>query len=207
MGIGSWILASTYDRLLEPAEEACLRAWRGALIAELEGAVLEVGAGTGANLGHYPPAVSRLVVSEPDANMRGRLDAKTAGSGKAAEIRSDGADRLDFPDATFDGAVATLVLCSVPDPARALSEIRRVLKPGGRYVFLEHVAAENKPDRLRWQRRVEPVWKRLMGNCHLTRRTEELILDAGFTIDRIERASMRKAMPLVRPTIRGVARA
>jgi ubiquinone/menaquinone biosynthesis C-methylase UbiE len=102
--------------------------------------------------------------------------------------------------------VSSLVLCSVQDPQAALAQIRRVLKPGGRLVFLEHVAADGKPNRLKWQRRIEPVWKHLMGNCHLTRRTEAAIEAAGFRIERIQRESMRKALPVCRPSIRGIAR-
>ena len=81
-----------------------------------------------------------------------------------------------------------------------------MLKPGGRLVFLEHVAADGRPARLKWQQRIEPVWKRLMGNCHLTRRTEAAIAAAGFEIERIQRESIRKALPIVRPSIHGIAR-
>ena len=102
--------------------------------------------------------------------------------------------------------VATLVLCTVADPGSALAEIRRVLRPGGLYVFLEHVASDDA-SRLRWQRRLEPAWRVLADGCHVTRRTEASIRDAGFTIDHIERESVRKALPILRPSIRGVARA
>src|SRR3970282_1533727 len=97
--------------------------------------------------------------------------------------------------ASLDAVVCSLVLCSVPDQQAALKEIQRVLKPGGKLVFLEHVAADGKPKRLKWQRRIEPVWKHLMGNCHLTRRTEAAITAAGFTIEGIARERIRKVHP------------
>jgi ubiquinone/menaquinone biosynthesis C-methylase UbiE len=110
-----------------------------------------------------------------------------------------------LPDGAVDAVVGTLVLCSVPHLDQALSEIYRALKPGGRFVFLEHVAAEDRPRRLKWQHRVEPVWNRLAGNCPLTRRTAAAIVGADFVVATMKRESMRKAWPLVRPTIRGVA--
>jgi ubiquinone/menaquinone biosynthesis C-methylase UbiE len=170
--------------------------------------VLELGAGTGSNLGHYPAAVERLVVSEPDPPMRARLGEAAARQAPPfpVEVSAASAGHLPFADASFDAVVATLVLCSVPDPAAALTEVRRVLRPDGMFVFIEHVAATDRPSRLRWQQRFEPVWKRVAGGCHLTRDTEQLIRESGFTFDQLERASMRKAMPLVRPSIRGVAR-
>lgn len=209
MGFASWCMARTYDRMMRPTEEACLAAWRSELLAGLTGNVLELGAGTGLNLRYYPASVARLVVTEPDPNMRRQLEQRSSGGEGPGEVvvRPDAADALDAPSASFDAVVATLVLCSVPDPTRALAEIRRVLKPGGVYVFLEHVAAHDHPERLRWQQRIEPFWKRFAGNCHLTRPTAEHIEAAGFSFDRLERTSMRKAMPIVRPTVRGIARA
>jgi ubiquinone/menaquinone biosynthesis C-methylase UbiE len=114
-------------------------------------------------------------------------------------------DALPFDDGAFDAVVSTLVLCSVPDVERALAEVRRVLRPGGKLLFLEHVAADDRPDRLAWQRRLEPLWMRISGNCHLTRRTGEAIRAAGFRVQRETRESMRKALPIVRPSVRGLA--
>lgn len=200
------VMAALYDRLTSASEVACLQQWRAELLAGLTGDVLEVGAGTGLNLPWYPPGLTRLVLSEPDRHMRRQLGEKERPANLASWELSDASlDDLPFPADAFDAVVGTLVLCSVPRPAQALAEIHRVLKPGGRFVFLEHVAAEDRPGRLRWQRRVEPLWKRLAGGCHLTRRTAETIVAAGFAIPDIKRESMRKAWPLVRPTIRGVA--
>jgi len=198
--------AAIYDRFLQTSEVACLHQWRAELLADLAGQVLEVGAGTGLNLPHYPRTLSRLVLSEPDPHMRRKLAEKVrAERWDQGEVQDGSLEALPHPAATFDAVVGTLVLCSVPRLDHALGEIYRVLRPGGRFVFLEHVAAENRPRRLRWQRRIEPVWKRLAGNCHLTRRTADAILATGFVIVEIKRESMRKAVPIVRPTIRGVA--
>jgi ubiquinone/menaquinone biosynthesis C-methylase UbiE len=201
----SWLMSGLYDRFMRQSEAACLDRWRGELLHDLAGSVLEVGAGTGATLAQYPDAVTRLVLCEPDRHMRRRLQARCVSIRPGrAEIAEYSAAALGVPNDSFDAVVSSLVLCSVPDPAAALAEIRRVLKPRGRLVFLEHVAADGNPQRLKWQRRVEPVWKHLMDNCHLTRRTEAAITAAGFRIERIQRESIRKAMPLVRPSIRGV---
>ena len=197
----SWLMAAIYDGMMRASEEACLGAWRTELLRELSGSVLEIGAGTGATLGLYPKAVTRLVMCEPDPHMRRKLQSK---AGKV-EVASFSIEELPFEN-EFDAVVCSLVLCSVKDQKEALARIRRVLKPGGRLVFLEHVAADGKPNRLKWQGRIEPVWKHLMGNCHLTRRTEAAIQAAGFRIERIQRESMRKALPVCRPSIRGIAR-
>jgi ubiquinone/menaquinone biosynthesis C-methylase UbiE len=200
------LTAALYDRFTRGSEVACLQQWRAGLLRDLRGDVLEVGAGTGLNLPFYPPALARLVLSEPDLHMRRELDKKVrAARADRVEVTDGSLEDLQAPAESFDAVVGTLVLCSVPRLDRALEEIRRVLKPRGRFVFLEHVAAENRPRRLRWQRRVEPIWKRLAGGCHLTRRTADAIEAAGLSIVDIQRESMRKAWPLVRPTIRGVA--
>jgi ubiquinone/menaquinone biosynthesis C-methylase UbiE len=199
----SWLMAAVYDGMMRGSEEACLGPWRAELLRELSGSVLEVGAGTGATLALYPKTVSRIVMCEPDPHMRRKLEAKRPAN---VEISGASVEKLSFEKESFDAVVCSLVLCSVRDPQAALAQIRRVLKPGGRLVFLEHVAADGKPNRLKWQRRIEPVWKHLMGNCHLTRRTEAAIEAAGFRIERIQRESMRKALPVCRPSIRGIAR-
>jgi ubiquinone/menaquinone biosynthesis C-methylase UbiE len=198
----SWLMAAVYDRFMRVSEEACLGKWRAELLRDLSGEVLEVGAGTGSTLGLYPKAVTRLVMAEPDPHMRRKLLVKRG----TIEVSDATVEKLPFDNASFDAVVCSLVLCSVRDQAAALAEIARVLKPGGRLVFLEHVAADGKPDRLKWQGRIEPVWKHLMGNCHLTRRTEAAIVAAGLDIESIQRESIRKALPIVRPSIRGVAR-
>lgn len=206
------ISSLAYDAVMRRSEAACLAEHRRELLAGAAGDVLEIGAGTGANLRHYPGGLGRLVLSEPDEHMRARLTRALAlhppppdGSGRI-EIASASADRLPYDDASFDVVVSTLVLCTVPDPALALVELSRVLRPGGALLFLEHVAAEGDPATLRWQRLAEPPWRALAGGCHVTRRTGQAIRDAGFVVEREERSRMRKAVRWVEPLIRGVAR-
>jgi ubiquinone/menaquinone biosynthesis C-methylase UbiE len=196
-------MAALYDRTFASMEEAGLRDWRRDLLAGLSGDVLEIGAGTGLNLDHYPETVERLVLVEPDRFMRAKLEEKLDRG--RAEVVDAGAHPLPFEDASFDAVVSTLVLCSVPDPEAALAEVHRVLRPGGRFVYLEHVAAVEQPKRLKWQRRLEPLWKRLAGNCHLTRTTDQAIPAAGFELAEERRESMRKSIPLIRVTVRGHA--
>jgi len=199
-------MAMIYDRFMDATEEACLRRWRGELLADLEGDVLELGAGTGANLPHHPRDLSRLVLTEPDKHMRRQLEARARERRPDAEVTPASASALPFADASFDAVVSTLVLCSVPELDTTLREVWRVLKPGGRFLFLEHVAAAPGTGRRRLQRVVDPLWRRVADGCRLTRDTERAMLDAGFTLERIERESLRKAMAIVRPSIRGVAR-
>src|SRR5690606_32369050 len=139
----SWLLAALYDRVLRPTEAACLAQWRTDLLARAYGDVLELGAGTGVNLGYYPDSASRIVLSEPDPHLRAQLTRHLSERADASrfELSSLDATRLDFPDASFDTVVATLVLCTVSDPDRALAEVARVLRPDGQLLFLEHVGA------------------------------------------------------------------
>ncbi len=198
------VVAAMYDRVMTGVEEAGLSTWRAELLAPLSGTVVEIGAGTGRNLGFYPASVDRLVLCEPDRHMRARLAGRAAAR-HGVEVSDAPAEALGLADASVDAVVSTLVLCSVADPDRALAEVRRVLRPGGRLVFIEHVAADDRPRRLAWQRRIEPLWRRVAGNCHLTRSSEQAIARSGLQLHDVTRASMRKAPAVVRPTVRGVA--
>jgi ubiquinone/menaquinone biosynthesis C-methylase UbiE len=203
------LLASIYDSFMRKTEAASLHDWRAELLSHARGDVLEIGAGTGINLPLYPtaPQISGLTLAEPDAHMRKRAEARARAIHRDDVVFVNAPiEALPFADASFDVVVATLLLCSVDEPAVALASIRRLLRPGGSYLFLEHVAAEENPSRLAWQRRIEPFWKVIGDNCHLTRRTLENIESAGFSVETMTRASMRKALPFLRPTIRGIAR-
>jgi ubiquinone/menaquinone biosynthesis C-methylase UbiE len=202
----SFLISLFYDRAMAGVEAACLAEWRQALVSQATGAALEIGAGTGANLPFYPPEMTSLVVSEPDDNMRQQLLQKLShADSDHISASPDTAEALSAPDNAYDTVVLTLVCCSVGNLDAALAEIHRVLKPTGKFIFLEHVGAAEGSSRRKWQNRVTPVWRKVAGNCHLNRDTEQAILRAGFTFQSIERESMRKAVSLVRPTIRGVA--
>jgi ubiquinone/menaquinone biosynthesis C-methylase UbiE len=199
----SRFMAAIYDRFMRDMEALSGAAWRAELLTDVTGDVLEVGAGTGRNLDHYPAGL-RLVLSEPDPHMRERLTGRARAVGSDARVTAWPADAIDAPDASFDAVVCTLVLCSVPDVPRALAEMRRVLRPGGRLLFIEHVLS-SRPSRAAWQRRLEPAWRLVAGNCHLCRETDTRIAEAGFEITDITRESARKALPIVREVVRGVA--
>ena len=202
----SFLSAFFYDSLLAKSEEACLTEWRSELVKHVHGNVLEIGAGTGANILFYPKNGIELTLSEPDKHMRTQLEEKVKDEGlDHVTISSHTIEENHRPDATFDCVVSTLVCCSVPNLASAFSEIKRILKPDGYFIFLEHVGAEKGTRRRRWQNRLTPLWCKISGNCHLNRETEIALKNAGFTFKEIKRESMRKATPLVRPTIRGIA--
>jgi len=198
-------MSRMYDRMLQGAEDAGLADWRRELLVSARGEVLEIGAGTGGNLALYPPTVSRLVLAEPDRHMREMLRKKLAGR-SGVEVQDAPAEALPFLDASFDTVVATLVLCSVEEPARVAAEVRRVLRPGGLFLFLEHVAAPTGTWTRRAQALLEPVWKRLAGNCHLTRETGPMLEAGGFQLRPCIEAPLPGSARLTARSIRGVAR-
>jgi ubiquinone/menaquinone biosynthesis C-methylase UbiE len=199
------LFARWYDGFTKNTEEAGLREKRRELLARASGRTLEIGAGTGANLELYPEAVTELVLTEPDENMRAQLERKVTAQGRRPEVVSAGAERLPFPDAGFDTVVATLVLCTIPAPRRALAEISRVLKPDGRLLFLEHVRSED-PGAARWQDRLERPWGWFGRGCHPNRDTVAMINESALVIGDLQRDRMPKAPPIVRPLVAGEAR-
>ena len=199
-----WLMARMYDRFLEGAERAGLRDWRRALLERARGEVLELGAGTGGNLALYPASVTRLVLCEPDRHMREVLRSKLAAR-PDVEVLDASAEALPVPPRSFDTVLATLVLCSVQDPERVVSEIDRVLRPGGTFLFLEHIAAPPGTWTRRAQAVLEPLWKRVAGNCHLTREVGPLLEAGGFTLSPCTEEMLPGSNALSGRSIRGVA--
>ena len=156
---------------------------RARLLSEVRGTVLEIGGGTGANLPHYRDA-ERVVVTEPDPFMRRRLRPRLDRCRVPAELWEAGAEALPFEDESFDAVVSTLVLCTVGDQREALAQIRRVLRPGGRLLFIEHVRGEGFA--ARFQDGIEPLWMRLFGGCHPNRDTVRSVREAGFEVGALE---------------------
>lgn len=166
-------------------ERSCLRALRSELLAPVRGQVLELGAGTGSNLDHYPENIESLTLVEPDPHMRRRLQRKLVRHRLAARctVLAGLADAVPAGADRFDAVVATLVLCSVQQVPLALNQVRSVLHPGGRLTSIEHVAAPRGSVRRRLQAWVEPTWKYFAGGCHLQRDPREYLQAAGFTAE------------------------
>jgi len=205
VSIGERIFAGTYDRFTASTEKACFAAHRQTLIAEARGDVLEIGGGTGANLPYYGLGAGTLTVTEPSRPMIRRLQRRIDENTPDAKLLRAPAEDLPFEDDSFDVAVSTLVLCSVDDQPRALRELRRVLRPGGRLPFMEHVRSE-EPRVARLQDRMNRI-NNIVVHCDCNRPTLDSITSGGFSVEKFQRGTIAKAPPFVRPLIVGVAEA
>jgi ubiquinone/menaquinone biosynthesis C-methylase UbiE len=180
------IFARTFPVMSHAMEDGGMADHRKPLLASLTGDVIEIGAGTGANFSHYPAAVTRVLAIEPEPRLRALAAAAAQAVPVPIEVTDGMAGALPAADASYDAAVVSFVLCTVPDQTAALAEIRRVLRPGGRLYFLEHVRADSTGIR-RIQRVLDAtVWPRLFGGCHLGLDTAAAIERAGFTISKLE---------------------
>jgi ubiquinone/menaquinone biosynthesis C-methylase UbiE len=193
-----WVLdlAMSSPMLREPRERA---------LAGARGRILEIGFGTGRNLNHYPPTVKRIEAIDPDLDLDRLSLPRIAHAAIAVDFHHLNAEHLPFEEARFDTVVSTFTLCSIPDVVHALREVRRVLKPGGQFLFLEH---GRSPDAkvARWQDRLNRAWMPLAGGCHLNRPTRELIGSAGLEIGPARDYYLQRAPKFVGYLTEGVAR-
>jgi ubiquinone/menaquinone biosynthesis C-methylase UbiE len=180
-------------RLIELAmRNKALAGYRQQTIGAARGLVLEIGIGSGVNLSLYGPAVDRVYGIEPSPELLDRATEQIADALVPVWLIRASAEQLPFSGSAFDTLVMTWTLCS--NPSAALNEMRRVLKPGGRLLFVEH-GLSPEPRITRWQRRLTPCWKRIAGGCHLDRKMDDLIRAAGFRVDAIETGYMRGPKP------------
>ena len=203
MSLRSRFFAATYNRQIAKVDKAGLGELRERLVGEASGRVLEIGAGTGANLGHYGPNVTSLTLTDPEQPMLKRLEPRADEAAPQATVLRAPAEDLPFDDDSFDTVVSTLVLCGVSDQARCLRELRRVLRPGGRLIFIEHVRSD-EPKLARLQDRMNGL-NRFVACCECNRPTLDSISASGFAIDELERTTLPKVPKFVRPLIAGVA--
>ena len=193
------ILALVYDPFVWLGEIAGMRRRRSTLLGGARGRVVEIGAGTGLNIAHYPDGIAELVLTEPEPGMRRRLARRLQRHGRGARIVDAPAERLPLADASVDTVVSTLALCTVDDSERALREIARVLRPDGQLLFIEHVRASSRFLAACQDKLLQP-WRRFAGGCICNRPTVELMRACGFTIaadDAVWRGMPRIVHPLM----------
>jgi ubiquinone/menaquinone biosynthesis C-methylase UbiE len=204
VSVAESFFAFFYDRVTAGAERAGLRDHRQVLLTKASGKVLEIGGGTGANLPFYGGQVQSLTITEPSDAMARRLERRLKAHALPATVVRAAAEALPFEDDSFDTAVSTLVLCTVKDPAKSLGELRRVLKPGGKLLFIEHVRSE-EPGVARWQERLNPLQRVIGCGCNCNRATLQSARAAGFSVKDVHHHALNKVPVWVRPLIVGVA--
>ena len=188
--------AAIYDRMLASEEKKFLGAIRAEMLKDVTGNVLEIGAGTGVNFQYYQPG-AHVTATEPDPYMLERAKKRASAARASIELRQVAAEELPFPDASFDFVIDTLVLCSVSDPRKVLSELKRVLKPGGELRLYEHVRYKNPIGAIS-QDLISPAWQWFGAGCHPNRNTERYLREAGFELSNVR---MRKELPPIPPMI------
>ena len=197
------VFAALYDRMMRRGEERSMGRRRSAVIASAYGRTLEIGAGTGVNIAHYPKRLDELILAEPFEPMRRQMVRKLEQSGRAATTLDASAEAIPLAEDSIDTVVSTLVLCTVDSPHRALAEVARVLRPGGQLLFIEHVRSHS-PRVARWQDRLETPWRRFGAGCRCNRDTIASIAAAGFSAE-YEREHWRGVPPIVAPLVIGRA--
>ena len=196
--------AAIYDPFLWIGERAGVRSLRRELVSKAAGRTVEIGAGTGLNLPHYPDDLDELLLVEPDPAMGSRLERRLSGSRLPARLVATPAEHLPFADASVDTVVSTFVLCTVDAPDLALREIARVLRPNGQLLLIEHVRSRSST-LATWQDRLAAPWRRFARGCRCNRATAELIARCGFGLHEVREASWRAMPPIVRPLVAGRA--
>jgi ubiquinone/menaquinone biosynthesis C-methylase UbiE len=199
--------ASVYDKMLASQEKGYLGALREEMLKDVTGDVLEIGAGTGANFQYYPDG-AKVVATEPDPYMMERAKKRAEAAGQNIELKQAPVEVLPFPDASFDFVIDTLVLCSVKDQGKALSEMKRVLRPGGQLRMYEHVRYENPVGAL-MQDIVSPAWQWFGAGCHPNRDTGRALREAGFEVLSVKISKPSPPIPpmlFTRPHLLAVAR-
>ena len=202
---GSSLSARVYEPFMWLADKTGFRRWRKRIVAQVSGSVLELGAGTGLNLEHYPAGLERLVLVEPDVHKARLLAGKKMPDGVEAEIVRAPGEMLPFEDDTFDTVVETLVLCTVGDPEATAAEIRRGLKPDGRFLSMEPVRSDG-PRRGPLQDRLQEPWKKFADGCHCNRRTVPMLKANGFDVEVTAEQDKFPMPPIARPIVSGIAR-
>ena len=197
------VFAALYDRITRRGEKLTMARLRGELVAKAHGRTLEVGAGTGANIPHYPDRVEELVLAEPFEPMRRQMERKLRETGKSASTLDASAEAIPLEGESLDTVVSTLVLCTVDFPDLALAEIGRVLRPGGQLLFIEHVRSSS-PRVARWQDRLETPWRHFAAGCRCNRDTITSIKAASFSTEH-EAAHWKGSPPIVAPLVIGRA--
>ena len=200
--------AAIYDRMMASAERSFMKGVREEIAGGASGRVLELGAGTGANFAYYGEGAEEIIALEPDPFMLERARPRAGGAARPIDLRLAPAEDIPFEDASFDTVVSTLVMCSVKDPLRALSEARRVLKPSGRLRLYDHVRYENAFGAF-WQDLIAPAWRWLGAGCSPNRDVAALVREAGFEFEQLELTKPYPPLPpmvITRPHIKGIAR-
>lgn len=180
-------MPNPYEKYVLPKliDAACgqppMKALRSRYVSQARGDVLEIGIGSGHNLAHYGDEVKSVTGVDPAAELTDKARERAERIDVPVEVLGISGESLDLDNNAFDTVVCTWTLCSIPNPYRAVDEMRRVLKPGGQMIFVEHGLSDDA-NIAKWQRRVEPLWKIIGGGCHLTRRADELLSDGGFVI-------------------------
>ncbi len=206
-GVRHPVFARVFDRVLSPAIEREVSPLRSELLAGLHGRVLEVGAGNGSSFAHYPNGVTEVVAVEPERYLRVRAELAGSGAPVRVSVHDGLAETLPAQTASFDAAVASLVLCSVADPALALAELRRVLRPGGELRFFEHVRSERRrKSTIQLLLDRSGIWSLIAGDCHPARETVAMIEAAGFRVERLRSLDLGPPWLITNPTVLGSAR-